>query len=375
MLGVVRGVSTSDSRAFVRRTSSVFGPGQVGFLSALLLIAVGASASTQAQTQSMPTVPEGYRSRPAETPSPPTPDSADALGNTPMPATAPTSGDSSASSPTSPPPARVQAAPIPRTASSVTVTSTGEVRIPPRILRRLRVLDADLSTLGARGSNGLLEGVLSGVTGGVSIALGAIIDAPPAFALYLYIYGGSSVARGFVQLFLTPNAADDAVAFAHLPMETIRDVRTRLRFGELRLEALADRQRLVRILDGSINLAAGLAFIPLYLAPNSFSFKNPYDYLLLVGAGVSLLTGTIMLFQTTDSERRWSAYAELRQRLREERLRETDSTGDGDASASRIAPTDNDVRQARARALANPTWTAGAAITPNAGMVSLAHSF
>ncbi len=55
--------------------------------------------------------------------------------------------------------------------------------------------------------------------------------------------------------------------------------------------------------------------IPLYLAPNDFSIDSPFDYLILIGSGISLITGIIGLASRSDAEKRWTRYRELRDRL------------------------------------------------------------
>ena len=98
-------------------------------------------------------------------------------------------------------------------------------------------------------------------------------------------------------------------------MGTLEEVELRLHFGEEALEQLADRSRLTRILDAGISMAAGAAVVPLYFIPSGFVIDDTFDVFVLIGAGLSLITGTIKLITTSNAERRWTAYEELRERL------------------------------------------------------------
>jgi hypothetical protein len=197
-----------------------------------------------------------------------------------------------------------------------------DLQIPSRIATRLRMLDADFAYLAGRGGNHIVDGVLSIVSGGLSVSLGFII-AEELLQTYLFTFGGASIVRGVLDLVLDPDASDVAIEYGHMPMTTMEEVHERLAFGEAELESLADMSRLARILDASINIAAGLAFIPLYLGPKEFDVDT-FGAIVLVGAGVSVVTGVISLFTQTEAERRWDAYDELRARL------EGDETGDED---------------------------------------------
>jgi hypothetical protein len=130
------------------------------------------------------------------------------------------------------------------------------------------------------------------------------------------------VARGIVDLTIMPNAQDAAIAFAHMPMTTVPEVRDRLRYGEHELESLADRTRHARVLDASISIGVGAAFVPLYLGPNDWKVNDAVDYFVLIGSAISVISGLINLLTRSEAERRWAAYRELRSRLiREHRER------------------------------------------------------
>ena len=97
-------------------------------------------------------------------------------------------------------------------------------------------------------------------------------------------------------------------------MTNAEEVAARVRFGEEELEALADSARLARILDAALNIATGAAFVPLYLGPNDFDVDT-FGAIVLVTAGVSVVTGAINLFTLTEAERRHDAYQAMKARL------------------------------------------------------------
>ncbi len=193
------------------------------------------------------------------------------------------------------------------------------IRIPSRVTTRLRALDANLRALSARGGGNIVNAVLSMLTGGLAITLGALKDNPTDWmSIYLYVYGGASAVRGVLDLILTPNPSGAAITYQHMPMTSEAEVQDRLAYGEAQLESLAQQALVARILDASINMAAGAAVIPIYLAPNNFEIGNPLDYFILIGAGVSVVSGIVSLATNSAEEQRWDAYRRLRERLAEE---------------------------------------------------------
>ncbi len=202
----------------------------------------------------------------------------------------------------------------------VAVAATEEtIRISSPVTTRLRALDANLRALGNRGGGNVVNAVLSMLTGGLAITLGALKDDPTDWmSVYLYVYGGAAAARGVLELVLNPNASGVAITYQHMPMTTHAQVRERLAYGEQQLSTLAEQALIARVLDASINMAAGVAVVPIYLAPNNFEISNPLDYFILIGAGVSLVSGIISLASSSSQEQRWQAYQALRDRLAEE---------------------------------------------------------
>lgn len=197
-------------------------------------------------------------------------------------------------------------------------TTDEGIHLPSRISARLRVLDRDYMTLSARGSNGILDGILSITTGGLSIVLGAVLpDTANDFATYLYLFGVGGVAHGIVELFITPDPTDPALIFANMPMRDVDEVKARLRFGEESLERLADRSLLSRVLEGSIDIATGVAFVPFYLGPRDYAFSGSFlDIVVMTAALIRVISGVATLLIRSDAERRWSAYVDLRDALR-----------------------------------------------------------
>lgn len=202
------------------------------------------------------------------------------------------------------------------------------VRISSKVATRLRVLSNDLRALSARGGSGVADGILSIVTGGLTITLGVLADSDgnDELSTFLYVFGGASVGRGIIELVVVPDPYTPALRYTHMPMTSRQEVQARLQFGEDALESLADRNRLARLLDATVSIGAGVAIIPLYLAPRDFSFESPLDYFVVIGAGISVVTGVINLLTRTDAERRWEAYTELRENLEK---RDQSSARDG----------------------------------------------
>ena len=209
-------------------------------------------------------------------------------------------------------------------------TDNPDLRIPSRIATRMRVLEGSLQAIAARGGNSIVDGILSLLSGGLSISLGIWVKTSGDdnfLSTYLFLWGTTNVARGILDLALSPNATKPAITFAHMPMSTMDEVRERLRFGENALEKMARRRRITRILDASLNIAAGVAVVPFYLGPNEFKVDDPFDYFVIIGSGISVITGIINLATRSNAERRWSAYEELRDRLvREEEGAEVETT-------------------------------------------------
>src|SRR5690606_27620284 len=113
-----------------------------------------------------------------------------------------------------------------------TQPSPGQLRIPSRIATRLRMVETNLNVLAARSSGGVVDGVLSILSGSLILTLAVVLhDDENVRPGFLYVYGGAAVARGGLQIALSPDPADASIQYAHLPMGTPREVIQRLRFG------------------------------------------------------------------------------------------------------------------------------------------------
>lgn len=223
--------------------------------------------------------------------------------------------------------------PIPTPEGVALAADEPSLRIPSRVTTRLRALDANLQALGARGGGNVVNAVLSLLTGGLAITLGALRSPnDDAFSVYLYVYGGTAALRGVLDFALTPNAQAQAITYQHMAMSTPAEVRERLEYGERALSGLAEQTLIARVLDGSLNMAAGVAVVPIFFAERDFGSLQPVDYFILIGAGVSIVSGIITLATTSPAEQRWSAYQELRERLRRERREELQAS-DGERAA------------------------------------------
>lgn len=201
------------------------------------------------------------------------------------------------------------------TTPGVVTADAPDLRIPSTTATRLRALDGSLRTLAARRGS-IVDGILSITSGGLSIGLGAFVHkSDKLLASYLYLWGAAGVTRGIIDLALRSRAPRLAIEFSHMPMGSLEDVETRLSFGEDALEQIAQRARLSRLLDASISVGTGALVLPLYFIPRGFVFDSAFDYFVLIGAGISVITGVVGLASRSDAERRWSAYRELRTRL------------------------------------------------------------
>lgn len=310
-------------------------------LLALLTAALTSFAATRAAAQETEYDPEGRQLAPSAVP-----DGYVDAGVSPPADAPPTSAPPADTSPSgAPPPSAIPAPPsdelaappgayrlqgdptphYPRAAPAdvdgADATTDQGVRIPPRVLARLRALDRDYTALSVRGSSGIVDGILSIVTGGLSIAIGAVLpDAANGYATYLYVFGAGNVAHGIVNLFISPDPVDPALIFAHMPMGSVSEVKARLRFGEQSLEGLADSARLGRILEGSLDIATGVAFVPFYLAPRDYKLDGGIlDIVVLTAALIRVISGVATLVVRSEIERRWSAYEALRAELRLQR--------------------------------------------------------
>lgn len=219
--------------------------------------------------------------------------------------------------PTPPPASGVYAAP-----RGTVVADSPDVHIGTSIATRLRALDADLQILAARGGGSILDGVLMLVQSAATVTWAVLRDmnaSPPGSisyaAIYLYTYAGAAATRAILSFAFMTNPSAPAIRYSHMPMGSTAEVRERLRYGELQLDGLADQARIGRILDGSVNLAAGLAVLPAYLIPNNFEVRDLSDWFVIVLAGISSVMGVVTLVSTTEAERRQAAYHELRDRI------------------------------------------------------------
>ncbi|MCA9582821.1 MAG: hypothetical protein KC416_13575, partial [Myxococcales bacterium] len=168
-------------------------------------------------------------------------------------------------------------------------------------LAKIGVLEQDLQALSYRDGNQTLNGILSMVTGGVGITLGAVVN-DARISPYLYVLGGVSVARGLASLVLSPDYSEPHLAFSHMPMGSAAEASARLAYGERALERVADEAQLARVLDGSLAVAVGVAVVPVYLIPNDFDV-DLLGAFVLVGGGISVIAGLFSLLAESEAER------------------------------------------------------------------------
>ncbi len=198
-----------------------------------------------------------------------------------------------------------------------------DLRLPRNAAIRLRALEGDLLALARSGRNRIVSGVMAMVSGGIAIGLGFLVRDEDFLSNYLFVYGGGNLARGVVQIALEPDTSDPPVVFSHMPMRNNEEISLKLTYGERALEELADRKQLARILDASISIGTGAAILPIYLGPNDYEVDT-FGAFVLIGAGVTVVSGLVDLIIPSEAERRWDAYKTLDMQLKQ---REDQATG------------------------------------------------
>lgn len=208
--------------------------------------------------------------------------------------------------------------------------------VPSGVLQRLRLLDQDIAALGSSdGSMQLANDIIRLVAGAVLVGAGFLVydDDPAAteeraLASILWASGGFGVVGGTLSLILTPRPSSDAIRYAHMPTRNRREVRERLRYGEHLLESTADRMRISRIVDGSLSIVSAGVMMGLFIdLRGGFSTDDFYTWLVIAATATGVISGIVTLVSPSLAERRWSAYAETRDRLRRERRRRSSSVG------------------------------------------------
>ncbi|MEM1418959.1 MAG: hypothetical protein AAGH15_28965 [Myxococcota bacterium] len=198
-------------------------------------------------------------------------------------------------------------------------------QLPRALATRLRVLGTNLQILGSRNRQRRVDGVLSVLSGGVSVGFGVWArrdeTTERGLARYLFLWGSAGLVRGVVSLALDPRAQEAWAGFRSMPSRDLGEAQERLLFGEEALERIARRARIGRFLDSALNVAVGAAVLPVYLAPKDFNIDQPFDYFVIIGSAISVISGIVTLATPSDAERRWRSYREL-VRL-EERAAET----------------------------------------------------
>ncbi len=286
----------------VRRYVRATGPALVLALAVSLMLAGGRSASAQGIAQPRTSAaPEGAATLHAPPPPTSLPDGSPApasLGAVPPP----------------PPAAPVPPAPGFGSPGFGAPGAESQFSVSASLSTRLRVLDTDLQQL-SRGGNNTLGGVIGMATGGLSIALAFLATEDSFLRSYLVLYGSANILSGITEIAVRPNASGPSIAYTHMPMGNAAEVQARLEFGEASLERLARRARAARLIDASIDVAVGLAIVPIFLGPNDFSVGDPFNYFVLLGSGISVVTGIVNLVTRSTAEKYWAAYTTLRARL------------------------------------------------------------
>lgn len=119
---------------------------------------------------------------------------------------------------------------------------------------------------------------------------------------YRYALGAASLVRGaLLMLSTTGHPERDGEQALPSPERAARLLRERAR-----------HQRALRVAGGAVQLLAGLAFVPLYLAPNGWQMQTWSNGFAMIGAGISVGLSLLRLFRESDAERQWHAYRDSR---------------------------------------------------------------
>ncbi len=200
---------------------------------------------------------------------------------------------------------------VPAAPSTAGFTRAPVSNLSPATQTRLRVLGADLIALRASTGGGITDGVVSTLSGGLLITLGALSD-DDAVRPYFFMLGSVSLGNAIVDFAIRPDPVGAASQFTHMPSHTPALAQERILFGERALERLARQGRLARVLDGTLSIGSGAAILPLLLDSDGFDRSNINNYVLLFGAGISVVRGVVSIANRSPAERRWSAYQQMR---------------------------------------------------------------
>jgi hypothetical protein len=190
--------------------------------------------------------------------------------------------------------------------------------LSPADASKLRVLGNDLNVLAELSETRLLDGSLSVAAGCAFVAIGLFIDDALVRTL-LATTGAIAATRGVIALAAVPDGVDQARTFAALPVTTASEVAARLSFGEEALRSLASRTRRARLLDGSLSIAAGAAFTPVYFGlrrreePDYRFADDPSDFIGVAVSLISVATGVFTLVRKSEAEKRHAAYTRFKQ--------------------------------------------------------------
>lgn len=199
----------------------------------------------------------------------------------------------------------------------------------PAIGMRLRALDMSWRLLGSRGVD-YVNGILSLVVGSAQIVLGGVLVEDGTYAQLAPILIGTGsvmVARAIiVDFILRPNPQPIALRYAAMPFATPEERLARVRFGEAELESLAEQSFILRMVDSGINIVGAAAMIGGYMALRDSSRDfDAFELLFFLAPAISTIMAVINLFSPSDTERRWDAYRQMRDRQEEIRTADRSS--------------------------------------------------
>jgi hypothetical protein len=222
-----------------------------------------------------------------------------------------------------PPPAPASR-PAPRSQDSGAPLADADGATEGEVRTRLRLLDATWSQLALTGGPDIAGAVTALVGSGVQIGLGVLLlelgsTSGADFAPYFFVLGGISAVRTVVvDLVLYPDPRGAAMEYEAMPASDPEGAVERMRYGEEHLRALAERAFIMRMVDGGLNAAAGLAVLPAYLIPRNFELVD-LEWLVLIGPAFALVSGIVTMATQSPLEQRWQAYDALRRQTAQRR--------------------------------------------------------
>lgn len=194
---------------------------------------------------------------------------------------------------------------------------------PAEVNTRLRALDATWQSLVYTGGPNWMNFVVALIGGGLQVGLGAWMatQGPPwdGLAPMLISFGAIGLISPVLRLILRPDASGPALRYGTMPDSSRAEALARMRYGEEQLESYANAFFVMRMIDASVSVGAGVAMGAISIAIFGFDPANPISYFLFLGPAIQLINGIIEFATPTPAEQRWALYVRMRDQLRARR--------------------------------------------------------